>query len=337
MEEAQLYKKLLKKSVQCTACGHACKLNPGQTGICGIRKNIEGKLYLLTHGLAISDAIDPIEKKPLFHFMPGTEVYSIATVGCNFKCQFCQNADIAQFAKAMQRVEGFPLPPERIVENTITARCPTIAYTYTEPTVFFEYTYDTIQLAREKNIKNVYVSNGYFSKEALKKLDGMLDAINIDLKSYNKEFYLKVCGAKRDIVLRNIEAVSKSSIWLELTTLIIPGKNDSPEELTEIAQFIASINPLIPWHISRFFPSYRMDDISPTSFKTLRMTYDIGKKAGLKYIYIGNAPALKMEQTYCHACGTLLIKRDGYFVTYAHYKDGACKNCGCPLPGVTTL
>ncbi len=223
MEEAYLYKKLPDDAVECTACEHRCKLSDGQTGICGIRKNIKGKLYLLTHGQAIADSIDPIEKKPLFHFMPASESYSVATVGCNFHCKFCQNADIAQFPKAMKRIEGFPLSPEKIVKNAITADCETIAYTYTEPTVFFEYTYDTIKLARKENLKNIYVSNGFFTKEAWKKLEPVLDGINIDLKSFSDDFYKKLSGGRLDVVLRNIELVAKSKTWLELTTLVIPG------------------------------------------------------------------------------------------------------------------
>jgi len=334
MKEAQLYKKLKDKTVQCRICEHKCKLKHDRTGICGIRKNIDGKLYLLTHGTAISHAIDPIEKKPLFHFLPGTEIYSIATVGCNLKCDFCQNADIAQFAKAMNQIDGFPLSPKQIVENTLEADCPSIAYTYTEPTVFFEYTYDTMKLARKKDLKNIYVSNGYFTSDTLEKLKNNLDGINIDLKSFNKEFYQKYCGSKRDIVLRNIESVAKTNIWLELTTLLIPGKNDSEEEIEQIADFIYNINPLIPWHISRFFPSYRMDNVPATPLKTLKKAYDIGIKRGLKHVYAGNAPSLHLENTYCHSCGTLLIKRDNYFTVNVHYKKGKCKNCGCKLPGV---
>lgn len=293
MKESYLYKKLKGQQTQCQTCNHKCLISPGKRGICGVRKNQNGKLYLLVYGKVIAAHIDPIEKKPFYHFLPGTKSFSIAAVGCNFKCLWCQNWQISQASKDPEighklEILGENWPPERIIDRAIKTNCQSISYTYTEPTIFLEYALDIMKLAHKKGIKNCWVSNGYFSFQALKKIAPYLDAINIDLKGFNKKHYLKYSGAKLTPVLENIKTITDKKIHLEITTLIIPTINDSKKELTQIAQFIASINKKIPWHISRFFPTYKMSNLLPTPIETLQKTQKIGQKAGLKYVYIGN-------------------------------------------------
>lgn len=289
MKKAVLFKKLANGFVQCTACNHYCKIAQDKTGICGVRKNVKGILYLLVYGKACAFNIDPIEKKPLYHFMPGTEILSFGTVGCNFRCDFCQNWDISQASKPpANQIFGHNLPPKKIVEYAVDNKIPSIAYTYNEPAVFFEYAFDTAKLAKKSELKNVYVSNGYESSEAREKIAPYLDAINIDLKSYDEKFYQKYCGAHLKPVLENIIQFHKLGIHLEITTLIIPKKNDSKSNLLKIAKFIASVDKKISWHISRFFPAYKMLDVEITPESTLKYAQVIGKKAGLEYVYIGN-------------------------------------------------
>ena len=328
------------KLVRCNVCAHHCVIAPGKTGICGIRKNIKGKLYLIPYGKGFVH-IDPMEKKPLYHFYPGEPIVSVGTIGCNFKCLFCQNYDISQvqhFIDAEKVIQNLQdLPPEKIVQIAKDYNINFIAYTYNEPTVYFEYTYDTAVLAKKHGIKNVYVSNGYQSKEAAKKLTKVLDAINIDLKSFNNEFYLKLTGAKLQPVLDNIKFFYEQGVWLEVTTLVIPGHNDSEKELTQIAEFIKSISPDIPWHISRFFPAYKMLNTPPTDLNTLIKAYEIGKKVGLNYVYIGNIPSTpeseKYNNTYCPKCGNLLIKRNGYDTKIIGMKGNKCSKCGYTIAG----
>ena len=289
MKKAILFKKLANGFVKCTACNHYCKITQNKTGICGVRKNIKGILYLLVYGKATALNIDPIEKKPLYHFMPGTKILSFGTVGCNFRCDFCQNWDISQASKPpISQIFGQELPPKKIVEYAKKNKIPSVAYTYNEPAVFFEYAYDTAKLAKKAGLKNVYVSNGYESPEAREKIAPYLDAINIDLKSYDEKFYQKYCGAHLKPVLENIIQFHKLGIHIEITTLIIPRKNDSKNNLTKLAKLIDSVDKKIPWHISRFFPAYKMLNVEITSESTLEFAQEIGKKAGLEYVYIGN-------------------------------------------------
>ncbi|RLG15930.1 AmmeMemoRadiSam system radical SAM enzyme [Candidatus Pacearchaeota archaeon] len=283
MKECVLYKKLKEKKVQCIACAHRCYIDEGNVGICRVRENIKGRLYLLVYGKVISKNIDPIEKKPLYRFLPGSFSYSIGTIGCNFKCDFCQNYDISQLKKIL----GESIKPEEVVEETIKTGCKSISYTYNEPTIFIEFVKDIARLAKKKGLKNVLVTNGYMTKECLDFIASYIDAMNIDLKSFNNEFYLKICKAKLKPVLETIKRVYEKGIHLEITTLIIPGENDSEKEFENIAKFIASIDKNIPWHISRFFPMYKMEDKEPTSLKILKKAEEIGKKY-LKYVYIGN-------------------------------------------------
>ena len=330
-----LWKKLKDKKVECQLCSHRCKISEEEKGICGVRENRGGTLYSLAYGKVIAANIDPIEKKPLFHFLPGTISFSIATAGCNFHCSFCQNWDISQLSKEWKgEFPGKDLSCEEIVEEAVKNKCKSIAYTYTEPTIFFEYAYDTAKLAQKKGLKNVFVTNGFQTPETIEKMVGVIDAANIDLKSFSGEFYRKVCGGRLQPVLEAIKMMWEKKIWVEVTTLVIPGQNDSDEELGKIAQFLASVSCDIPWHISRFYPQYKMRDNIPTPLETLHRAYEIGKKAGLNYIYVGNVWGDKYESTYCPVCGEVLIKRIGY-LTEVFLKDkNRCPACNFKLPGV---
>ncbi len=346
MKPAVLFEELKDQKVRCTACNHYCTIPIGGTGVCGIRKNVDGKLHLIPYGEAIALNIDPIEKKPLFHFLPGTLIFSLGTVGCNFACAFCQNWDISQAIRELKKQGKVPAqgidtkqpwgdnwPPEKIVSMCTTKKIPSIAFTYTEPAIFFEYAYDTIQLATKSNIKSVFVSNGYTSKEALEKLNGKPDAFNIDLKSFSEKFYRETCKARLEPVLQTIETIAKRKQWLEITTLLIPGKNDSEKELQQIAEFIATQNPSIPWHVSAFHPDYQMLDHAPTTSEALETAVSIGKKAGLEFVYTGNI-SNGHENTICPACNSLLIERN-YFVTRQNrIANGKCPDCNAIIPGV---
>lgn len=285
MQEALLYKKLESGNVQCNACNHRCIIAENKRGICGVRENQNGKLYSLVFGKIIAEHIDPIEKKPLYHFLPGTFSLSIATAGCNFRCLHCQNADISQSSNII----GENRTPEEIIESALKNKCPSISYTYTEPTIFLEFALDCMKLAHERGLKNIWVSNGYMSKETLDLIGPYLDATNIDLKAFSEEFYRDVCGARLKPVLENLIDIKKRGIHLEITTLIIPTKNDSEKELKQIAEFIKKkVGADTPWHVSRFFPHYKMKDTPPTLVEKIYQAVEIGKSAGLKYVYPGN-------------------------------------------------
>ncbi len=292
MHEALLYKKLDKGRVRCNACNHRCIILDKKRGICGVRENREGKLYSLVYGKIIAEHIDPIEKKPLYHFMPGSFSLSIATIGCNFKCLHCQNADISQISKEKPedvKILGEDVKPQKIIQDALDNKCPSISYTYTEPTIFLEFALDCMKLAKEEGLRNAWVSNGYMTKETLDLITPYLDAANIDLKAFSEEFYRDVCGAKLKPVLENLIEIKKRRIWLEITTLIIPGKNDSEKELKQIAEFIKSeLGDDTPWHVSRFFPHHKMQDVPPTPIEKIYAAVEIGRKVGLKYVYPGN-------------------------------------------------
>jgi pyruvate formate lyase activating enzyme len=285
MKEALLYKKLGGSKVQCNACNHRCVISDEKRGICGVRENQNGKLYSLVYGRIIAEHIDPIEKKPLYHFLSGTFSLSFATNGCNFRCLHCQNADISQ----NREILGEDKTPEQIVQDALDGKCPSISYTYTEPTVFIEFALDCMKLAHKKGLKNIWVSNGYMTKETLDLVGPYLDAVNIDLKAFTEEFYRDVCGVRLKPVLENLKEFVKRKIHLEITTLIIPGKNDSEKELQGIAEFIKKeLGADIPWHVSRFFPQYKLSDVPPTPVEKIYQAVEIGKKAGLKYVHPGN-------------------------------------------------
>jgi len=334
MKEAMLYEKLADKKVRCKLCAHHCLIQNGRHGICGVRENREGILYSLVYNKVVAKHNDPIEKKPLYHFYPRSFSFSIATVGCNFRCLFCQNADISQMPKEEDRILGWETSPEEIVAEAITQGASSIAYTYTEPTIFFELAYDTARLAVTKGLKNVFVSNGYMSEETLETIRPYLHAANVDLKSFREKYYKEICGAKLRPVLDTIKNMVKIGIWVELTTLLVPTLNDSEEELRDIARWIYQLNPDIPWHISRFYPTYLLTQLPPTEVKAIRRAREIGLEEGLRYVYTGNVPGDEGENTYCHHCGSLLIGRYGYTIGVYNIKNGCCANCGTKIPGV---
>jgi pyruvate formate lyase activating enzyme len=291
MKEVYLYKKLKDKKTQCQTCAHFCVISPDERGICGVRENRGGKLYALNYGKAVAVNIDPIEKKPLYHFLPGTYSLSVATVGCNLRCVNCQNWDISQGFKDKEEIPGEDLPPEEIVKLALKNKLPSISYTYTEPTIFLEYALDTMKIAKKAGLKNIFVSNGFMSPQSAKLVIPCLDANNIDIKSFSDEFYQKNCGARLQPVLDTAKLMKKSGVWLEITTLVIPTLSDSEKMFKDIAQFIyKELGPETPWHLSRFSGniSWKLKSLPDTPIETLEMGREIGKKVGLKHIYLGN-------------------------------------------------
>ncbi len=334
--EACLYESLKENKVKCNLCNHRCVIKNGRRGICGVRENQGGILKTLVYGKLIASHIDPIEKKPLFHFIPGSLSYSIATVGCNFKCLFCQNADISQMPSDRNgMITGDLYTPEDVVNAAVKGNCKSIAYTYTEPTIYFEFALDTAKLANAKGIKNVFVTNGYMTSEALHMISPYLDAANVDLKAFNASFYKDIVKARLEPVKETLKLMKSLGIFVEVTTLLIPGLNDDKKELEELALFLVkSLGPETPWHISAFYPTYRLTDRPPTPIKSLIMAREIGIKAGLKYVYIGNAPGEDGENTFCYKCGNILIKRSGFCIEKNLIKDGRCTHCGAQLDGI---
>jgi pyruvate formate lyase activating enzyme len=332
MKEAMFYEKLDNDFVRCYLCAHQCKIAPLKFGLCGVRQNRKGSLFSLVYGKAIASNVDSIEKKPLYHFLPGTTSYSIATIGCNFKCGFCQNWQISQSSRKDSDFNGYELKPQEVVSNTKKYGCRSISYTYTEPTIFFEYAYDTAKLAKREGIYNNFVTNGYMRREALEAISPYLDAANVDLKSFREDFYRKICRGHLEPVLDSIKLMKKLNIWVEVTTLIVPGQNDSEEELNNIAKFIATTGKEIPWHISRFYPNYQFRNYLPTSIDILRKARQIGKSYGLRYIYLGNV--LEGSDTYCYNCGKLLIKRAYLAVEENNLENNKCSFCGAIVDGI---
>ncbi len=331
MKEAYLYKKLSDNEVQCQNCAHYCIVEAGKRGICQVRENQNGVLYSLNYGKVIALNIDPIEKKPFFHFLPGSKSLSIATVGCNFACFSCQNYQISQGPKIVRgKIWGEDLSPEDLVKEAKKNNCPSVSYTYTEPTIFLEYALDTMKLAKKEGLKNNWITNGFMSREALELVAPYLDAANIDLKSFDDKFYQKYCDGKLQPVLNTLERMKKKNIWLEVTTLVIPTLNDSEEIFRKIAKFIKEkLGPETPWHITQFSGaiSWKLQNIPDTSAETLKIAYQIGKKIGLKYVYTGNIPGLENENTYCPKCQAKMLSRTGYFIERQD-KNGKCSECG---------
>ena len=325
------YKKIEEKEkITCLLCRHYCKIKEGQVGVCGVNKNVDGKLKTLVYGHPVALNVDPVEKKPLYHLLPGTTALSFGTVGCNFKCPFCQNWDISQETHVNKEIE---VTPNNMVELALEHNAKSIAYTYNEPTIFYPYAKDIGVIAREKGLKNIFVSNGFESEEIIKDMPTWLDAANIDLKSWDKDYYKKILKGGLDAVKDTLRLMVNLGIWVEVTTLIIKGKNDSDKDLEEMATFIADeLGRQVPWHLSAFHPDYKMRDHEYTGIDTLQRASDIGKKAGLYYVYMGNVPV--HGDTYCPECGELLIDRTGYSVTINKLKDGHCPRCGRKIEGV---
>ena len=329
-----MYEKLKGTDVRCHLCAHNCIINSGKRGICAVRENREGILYSLVYGKLISTNIDPIEKKPLFHFLPGSSSLSIATAGCNFRCQHCQNYEISQLPRERTfDIPGTDMTPEEVVNAALRNNCQSISYTYTEPTIFFEFAYDCARLAHEKGIRNVFVSNGYTGAEAVRLIAPYLDANNIDLKG-SDTFYKKICKARLEPVKQTIRLMKELGVWVEVTTLVIPGHNDSDKDLTDIAEFIVSVDPSVPWHVSRFYPTYLLTDKPPTPVKTLKRALDIGYQKGLHYIYAGNVPGGGEENTRCPSCKAVLIERYGFQILQNRIQDDKCPECKFHIDGV---
>ncbi len=334
-KEAYLVKPLADGVVQCRVCENFCTIKPGQSGKCGVRQNLDGVLYLTVYGDPVAVHVDPIEKKPLFHFLPGESALSIGTYGCNFRCPFCQNWQMSQARAGGGGRQGEYAPPEILIETCERKAIPIIAYTYNEPTVFFEYTYDTAQLAHERGIKNVYVSNGYMSLAALDMIAPYLDGINVDLKAFTETFYREQCQARLGPVKRNVTHIARETdIWIEVTTLLIPGLNDSEEELRAMAEWLVGVDPAMPWHVTAFHPDYQMLDRPRTSQQALARAYDIGKRAGLQYVFVGNVMDTDRESTRCPDCGQMLIQRHWYTMQDLWNEHGVCPQCGHEIAGV---
>ncbi|MBN1942794.1 MAG: AmmeMemoRadiSam system radical SAM enzyme [Phycisphaerae bacterium] len=341
LHDAMLWDSADGGAVQCNLCAHRCRIAEGDLGLCRVRRNVGGALKTLTYARLCALHVDPIEKKPLFHFLPGSTSLSVATPGCNFRCNFCQNWRISQSPGQEHSGPSVPLkgteflPPEQIVKLAEQNHCDSISYTYTEPTVFFELAYDTAVLARQRGIKNCFVSNGFMTPQAVETIAPLLDAINVDLKCFSDETYRRVCGGRLQPVLDGLVSLVQAGVWVEVTTLVVPGMNDSETELRQIAEFIAEhLGVHVPWHVSRFHGDYQQRNTPATPLSTLQTACQLGAKAGLKYIYCGNAPGQADENTYCAHCRETLIGRVGFSVERIRLSNGACPNCQTPLEGV---
>jgi pyruvate formate lyase activating enzyme len=334
--EAQLYECRDDLKIFCHLCAHHCKISNGHRGICKVRVNRRGRLETLVYGKLVARNADPIEKKPLFHFLPGSRSYSIATVGCNFKCRFCQNADIAQLPSDQRgMIVGEDTTPEAVVADALANGCASIAYTYTEPTIFFEFALAVARQAKTAGLRNVFVTNGYMTEEALARIAPYLDAANVDLKAYSDDFYRDMCQARLAPVKATLKNMKARGILVEVTTLVIPGLNEDPSELTALASFLVdALGAETPWHLSRFHPTYQMTDRPRTPVETLKIARQVGLDAGLKYVYIGNVPGSGAENTYCPSCGNSVINRF-HFNTRVSLIDGNhCAYCHEAIDGI---
>lgn len=334
MHPARLWKPLTEGKVQCRLCAHFCIVAPGERGKCGVRENAGGEFFTLVYDKVAAMNVDPVEKKPLYHFLPGTRTFSFGTMGCNLGCSFCQNYSLSQPPRQGLPVQGRRAEPGAIVDAAVEAGCRSVSYTYSEPTIFFELMCDTARAAHARGLKNIIVSNGFMSPECLDELAGLVDAANIDLKSFDPHFYETVCGARLEPVKKNLARMRPMGWWLEVTTLLIPGLNDSDAELQALAGFIAGeLGQDTPWHISRFHPDYRMNDRPPTPPETLEKAWDIGRKAGLRYVYVGNLPGNAHNSTACPDCGAAAMERRGFEVLAGPGPGGKCPACGRILSG----
>ncbi len=333
MKEAQLYTRLNDHKVQCQLCAHSCLIQEGKFGFCKVRQNIKGVFYTHNYGKLVAVNVDPVEKKPLYHFFPGSVSFSIASAGCNFRCGFCQNWEISQIDFIDQPPKGEDYSAEKIIKLAKQNNCQSISYTYTEPTIFFEFALETAKLAKEAGLANIFVTNGYMRPQAISLLSPYLDAANVDLKFFKEISYQKICSGKLAPVLDSIQRLNDAGVWIEITTLVIPGENDTEEELSAIAKFISGVNKDIPWHISRFHADYKFSNYANTPESTLKLAYDLGISQGLHYIYTGNICGWGQD-TFCAQCKKLLIQRQGFNVVQFNVTEGKCRFCQTSLPGV---
>jgi pyruvate formate lyase activating enzyme len=332
--DAMLWEALDGQKVRCLLCGHECVIAAGKYGLCRVRQNVAGALKSLSYGNIVALNVDPIEKKPLFHFLPGTRSLSVAAAGCNFQCEFCQNWQISQ-APRSGGIDGQAVSPVQIVSGALAHDCASISYTYTEPTVFFELAYDTSRLAHDKGLRNCFVSNGFMTPAAVEKIAPYLDAINVDLKAFRDETYREVMKARLQPVLDCLKALVAAGIWVEITTLVVPRMNDTPAELGDIARFIAGeLGPDVPWHVSRFHGDFHMTSVPTTPLETLELACRLGREAGLNYIYCGNVAGRTDESTHCPSCGEVVVDREGFSVRGVRLHDGKCPQCALRIPGV---
>lgn len=342
---ARLWKPLKAGAVQCRLCSHFCAIKPGGRGLCAVRENRDGELVSLVYGLPAALGADPVEKKPLYHFLPGTRSFSLGTMGCNLSCSFCQNATLSQSPRLGMAITGHSMGPEALVAAALDSGCRSLSYTYSEPTVFFELVEDTARLARLRGLKNILVTNGFMSPDCLDALGpadtGPVQAANVDLKAFTEAFYADQCGARLAPVLENLKHMRALGWWIEVTTLLIPGLNDSPEELAELSGFIArELGTHTPWHISRFHPEYRLLDRPVTPTQSLLAAREAGRRAGLCFVYIGNASGPGYGDTLCPSCGKTVLSRAGFHVSSVSagpggaLSGGLCPSCGAAIPGV---
>ncbi|MDG5469838.1 AmmeMemoRadiSam system radical SAM enzyme [Deltaproteobacteria bacterium IMCC39524] len=335
MHPAKFWEALDEGRVRCNLCRFHCVIAHGRRGRCGVRENHEGELFSLIYGQTVAENIDPIEKKPLYHFYPGSNSLSLATVGCNFRCLHCQNYEISQWPHERSGIPGTKTSPQDVVLRAVESGSASISYTYTEPTIFYEYAYDTAVLAKAAGVRNVFVTNGYMTTAALEAIAPYLDAANVDLKGFSNKAYKEVTGASLKGVLDCLRDYRRLGIWLEVTTLVIPGHNDSEDELKQIASFIADeLGRDVPWHISAFYPTYKMLDRPATPVTALYLARDLGRRAGLKYVYLGNVNDPGASDTICPACGKTVIRRQGLRFVDTDLTGNRCNFCGYEIPGV---
>ncbi len=333
LKEAKYYSKLEQKKIKCTLCPHECILNIGQTGICRTRKNIDGKLYTLAFSNPVAINIDPIEKKPLYHFLPTSRTFSIATAGCNLRCKNCQNATISQVSP--EQTNNYNLEPKQIIDSALKNNCKSIAYTYTDPVVFYEYALETAKLAKKNGLKNIIVSAGYINQKPLEELCQFIDAANIDLKSFDDNLYKKLNSARLQPVLETLKTLRKKNIWLEITNLLIPGFNDNEQMIDKMTKWLAKNGfDETPLHFSKFYPTYKLSNIAPTPLETIEKAIQIARQNGLKYIYGGNIWGHNSENTYCPNCNNIIISRNSYNTKIKAIENGKCTFCGKKINGV---
>lgn len=329
---ASLWKKTSGSSVKCELCPNQCELDNGERGICKVRENSGGILYTLVYARIASMHIDPIEKKPLNHFLPGSMALSVATAGCNLSCKFCQNWQLSQ--SRPEDLQSEKIMPAELADRAKETKSPVIAFTYNEPTVQYEYIIDTSREARKQGIRSIIISNGYINPEASKELVKNLDAVKIDFKGFTENFYRNICGGSLKPVMKNLETVYASGKWLETVTLVIPGLNDSPEDIRKMTRWVkTNLSPDVPMHFTSFHSTYLIKNLPPTPVKTLERCYEIARSEGIRYPYVGNIPGHKWENTYCHKCGALIVSRSGFFSVKNRIKNGKCFQCGTIIPG----